>query len=70
MEAGLKEFDVFVVTKTSKVFLGCVITTTAQQAKQRVLNYLNTKIILDELKTNSTEYSIVVEVDTSHIIFK
>lgn len=70
METGLKKFDVYVVTSTSKVFLGCALKTNAHQAKQQVLNFLNTKIVLEELKTNSTEYSIVVEVDATHTLFK
>lgn len=70
MESSLKEFNVFIVTKTSKEFLGNALSATPQQAKAKVLELLNTKVLLEGLKSANVEYSIVVELDSTHAIFK
>jgi len=70
METNIREYDVYIVTKNHKVFIGNVFTTSPQQAKMKALALNSSKDYLQELITNQTEYSVLVELNKTSAIFK
>lgn len=70
LNLNLREFNVFVVTKLNKIFLGSSFASNVQQAKLNVVNNLNSQMILENLKKEKAEYSIIAELHDTQTILK
>lgn len=70
MNLNLREFNVFVVTKLNKIFLGSSFATNPQQAKLKVLCFLSAQKCLEDLRKANVEYSIIAELNNTQAIFK
>jgi hypothetical protein len=70
MESSIREYDVFIITQSDKIYIGNIFAASIKQAKMKALALNSTQPIIKMLLETNKDYSVIAEISSTFPIYK